>query len=116
MTEIEKLREMSENLVKAKLELWNAVKANLIEINRELPIVYEDENTEELGYPKGLLMNICDKHNMLVDCVYDKVKVEKGRVFFHQCYWCDGSEDHWQSSDELSYDDLIIISDYIQWA
>ena len=110
----ETLRNMTYAIDTAKATYWNAVKQNLIELDKDLRIVDEDRD-EELGYPDGLLLSVHNKHGQLVDCVYDMVKAKGDKVYFHQAYWDDGDDDYWQSSDDIAYDNLTILCDYIEW-
>ena len=114
MKSLATLSDMYFAILKVKREYSNAVEKNLVEIGKELRIV--DENyDEELGYPEGLLMSVHNKHDILVDVVYDKVKVEKGKVWLHQCYWEDGEEDYWQCSEDIAYNTLLDIYANIEW-
>ena len=115
MKSAKSIQNMYDNVLKAKRELWNAVSKNLVELGREFEIVGDGDN-EELGYPEGLLMSIPNKHGIEVDCVYDRVKVENGRVLFHQSYWDDGEDDYWQHSEDIGMNDLIELCGSIDWA
>ena len=114
MKSAKSIQNMYDNVLKAKRELWNAVSKNLVELGREFEIVGDGDN-EEHGYPEGMLMRIPNKHDIEVDCVYDRVKVENGKVLFHQAYWDDGEDDYWQHSEDIGMNDLIELCGSIDW-
>ena len=91
-----------------------AVVENLKEVGKELTIIGDDDN-EELGYPEGLLMSMQNKHGIMVDCVYDRIKIENDKVMLHQAYWDDGENDYWQHSEDIGTDNLLTIYSAIDW-
>ena len=98
----------------AKRAFTAAVVENLKEIGKVLTIVGDGDN-EELGYPEGLLMSMQNKHGIMVDCVYDLIKMDGDKVMLHQSYWDDGEDDYWQHSEDIGTDDLLTIYSAIDW-
>lgn len=105
---------MDQAIFKAMSDYLKSVAENLTETG-ELNILPCDYD-EELGYPEGILLSVPNNNFDLVDCVYDKIKVnEQGRIELHICYFGDGADDSWQPISDLSFTDASIVIDAIKW-
>ena len=114
MKNLATLKKMDQAIFKAMSEYLKSVAENLTETG-ELNILPCDYD-EELGYPEGILLSVPNNNFDLVDCVYDKIKVnEQGRIELHICYFGDGADDSWQPISDLSFTDASIVIDAIKW-
>ena len=114
MKNLATLKSLSDEMLSARGRYCNAVYQNMKELGKELTI--SDPNWEEdLGYPKGMLLSVPNKHNIMVDAVYDRIKIDGERLMVHVAYWDDGEEDWWQDTSDIGYDTLMDIYWGIDW-
>lgn len=114
MKTLSELRALDYEIMNARNRYWTAIRETLKEVGKELRVVSEDYD-EDLGYPEGLLLSVPNKHGIMVDCVYDRIKMDGERIKVHIAYWDDSTEDYWQSADEIGYNDLLDIYSAIDW-
>ena len=114
MKTLAELKSLNHETTNARRTYLNAVVETLKEVGKELPVVDSDYDPD-MGYPEGLLLAVPNKHGNLVDCVYDRIKVENDAVKVHIAYWDDGTEDSWQYAGDIPYNDLLDIYSSIDW-